>query len=147
MRIAPVAAFTLALAALGCETSTTSPGGNRLLDAVGDGPVTAVVAEAEAAPGANVSVTFANSGAAEYWFNPCEREVQRESGGEWVSLGQELRICNEMAYVLAANGERAEMVDVPAFIEPGRYRFVFTMRPSASGDVATRPASSAFEVK
>jgi hypothetical protein len=110
------------------------------------GVVLADVQAETAAPGAAIEVVFRNTVDREFWFNPCERVVQRLDGDTWVSLPEELRMCNAMAYILLPNGARTETADVPLYAEAGTYRFVFVMRPPADTEVATRATSTPFRV-
>ncbi|MBX3132516.1 MAG: hypothetical protein KF689_03870 [Gemmatimonadaceae bacterium] len=118
-----------------------------VLDVVEGGPVRAEVLEELALPGEAVDVRFVNSSGTEYWFNPCERTVERLVDGVWVSLGQEMRLCTAVAYLLMPNGRRTDPVDVPGDLGPGTYRFRFELRPPSTTDVRARPASSTFEVQ
>lgn len=111
------------------------------------GPVLPIVQSTTATPGAILDVVFRNTSSDAFWFNPCERDVQRREGDAWVTLPDELRVCNSMAYVMEANAERTEGVDVPLDVGPGEYRFVFTMRAPQTPDVAHRPASTSFVVR
>lgn len=136
-----------ALVVLGGCAAESAPSEPPLLSVVENGPVVPVVAASTALPGSVLQVTFTNTVDREFWFNPCERVVQRREGEGWVLLPEELRMCNSMAYILRPNAERHEGVDVPADLGPGEYRFVFTMRAPATPDVAHRPASTAFVVR
>lgn len=138
--------LALAIAASACAEDGVTPA-PRLLDAVQESPVSAVVLSADLRPGGNGAVAFTNRLEDDLWFNPCEREVQRQRGDEWVSVPTELRLCNAMAYVLRPGVERVELVDVPTYLEAGRYRFVFTMYPGVDAEIVHRPASSVFEVR
>jgi hypothetical protein len=117
-----------------------------LLDIVQDGSVQAVVDADAAVPGAFVGVMFVNHVDQEYWFNPCERFVERYEAGGWRRF-QEMRLCNSMAYILRPNASREESVDVPSDLAVGTYRFVFPMRPPATGEVSLYLASTTFEVR
>lgn len=134
------------LLAAACSRDGASASGPRLQDVVENGPVVPVVRSADAVPGQAVAVLFRNTVDQEFWFNPCERFTERLVDGAWIRLADELRLCNSMAYVLRASGEREEQVDVPNDLSPGTYRFVFVMRPPRSGDVSHRPASTTFRV-
>lgn len=132
------------VSACSTEEIVTEP---RLPGIVETGPVLPIVQSTTATPGAILDVVFRNTASDSFWFNPCERTVQRRDGDAWVTLPEEMRVCNSMAYGLAANGERTEGVDVPLDVGPGEYRFVFTMRAPQTPDVAHRPASTSFVVR
>lgn len=139
-----VLAVALTLAACSPDVS---PAGPPLLDVVSDGPVVVVADAVHASPGDAVPVRFANSSIETFAFNPCAREVQRWNGEAWETLPPELRLCTDVAYVLGAEAERSEPVDVPLYVQPGQYRFVFSMRPMGSAEVVQRPVSTSFEVR
>jgi len=136
------------VAATALAACAAEPGPSEPLQRIEEqGPIVATVQAESATPGAVVAVRFMNTVASEFWFNPCERSVQRLEGESWSSPIQEMRLCNSMAYILQPNGERTEDVDVPAGLAPGTYRFVFTMRTPATPDIAHRPASTVFQVQ
>ncbi|WKW12750.1 hypothetical protein Strain138_002059 [Pseudogemmatithrix spongiicola] len=135
-------------AAAALAACAAEPGPSEPLQRIEEqGPIVATVQAESAAPGAVVAVRFTNTVASEFWFNPCERSVQRLEGESWSTPIQEMRLCNSMAYILQPNGERTEDVDVPAGLAQGTYRFVFTMRAPQTPDVAHRPASTSFVVR
>jgi hypothetical protein len=136
--------LAFAVVAQACSAPTAAP--VPLLDSVGDGPVRAVVLADSAVPGGAVGVRFENGSGAEYWFNPCERTVEKRVGDAWVSLGDEMRVCAAVAYLLSPNGERIDQVDVPTGLQPGTYRFRFALRPPTGPGGTVRPASSPFDI-
>jgi len=140
------AATIFALSACSPEAAPTSLR-DLPLDLTEQGAVVAVVASESAQPGEALQVEFTNTVAEPFWFNPCVREVQRATADGWETLPPELRLCNDMAYAIAAGGERVEPVDVPTFASPGTYRFVIPMHNVGSADVAHRAVSTAFEVR
>ncbi len=140
-------AAVLLLGLSACSPDGTPSGLSRTLDIVENGPIVPVVQSETVVPGANVAVVFRNTVGFEFWFNPCERFVERRVDGAWRRLPDELRLCNSMAYILLPNAEREELVDAPLDLTSGTYRFVFPMRRPAAPDIAHWAASTSFAVR
>jgi hypothetical protein len=144
---APLVAAAVILGAAACNSDGAASIAPPLLDVVEDGPVVPVVQVETARPGQNLPVLFRNRVNQEFWFNPCERFIERNVGGTWVRRADELRVCNKMIYIILPSADREELVDVPLDVAPGTYRFVFVMmRPTGTGAVSHYPASNTFEV-
>lgn len=139
-------AVAMLSAAAAC-TDVKDPSGPPLLDIVQDGPVRPVVEGDVGVPGQGLAVVFHNTVDEVFVFNPCERVTERRVGETWTRMPDELRMCNAMGYLLRANGERREIVDVPGDLTPGEYRFVFTMRAQDRPALNHFPASTSFEVR
>jgi Big-like domain-containing protein len=94
--------------------------------------------------GEKITLTFENKSASSYTFNPCTRSVERESGGSWVTVPEENRVCTMEAWVLDPHGTRTGPTELPATMAPGRYRVVvrMTMESSPGGTASAVSAIS-----
>ncbi len=115
---------------------------------------TATVLADTAAPGAAVSVRFANDGSRTVQFNPCQRRTERREGTGWVLLPDELRLCTAVVYELRPGTSQHHDVDVPLDATPGVHRFRFpvtlTMPDVVHGSERTERAeivSNSFSVR
>ena len=99
------------------------------------------------APGDPVTLTLTNSGSGQYYFNPCQRSIERESNGTW-ALVDEQRMCTMEAWILEPNGTRTAPTELPASVAPGRYRIVvaLTREGEAAPAEAVRAVSAPFTV-
>src|SRR5262245_12010781 len=86
--------------------------------------------------GEQMTLTFENRSASSYTFNPCQRTVERESGGSWSAVAEEGRMCTMEAWVLDPHGTRSGPTELPASLAPGRYRVVGRMSVEGPGGVA-----------
>lgn len=140
-----IRSLTLVLTVAACgESAVVSPGEGDLLPG---GSVTATALTAEAPPAGIVQVRFESTGPERYWFNPCNRTVERLEGARWVALPPELRLCTAEAYLLDAHGARTEGTDVPADATPGTYQFVFSMLADRLDATSVAVRSTPFTVK
>jgi hypothetical protein len=138
-----IVSLTLFVAACG-EAVVVSPGEGGLLPG---GSVTATALAAEAPPAGIVQVRFESTGTERYWFNPCNRSVERLEGSRWVALPPELRICTAEIYLLDAGSARTESTDVPADASPGTYQFVFPMSADRVDATPVAVRSTPFTVR
>jgi hypothetical protein len=69
------------LGAAACNSDGAASIAPPLLNVVEDGPVVPVVQVETARPGQNLPVLFRNRVNQEFWFNPCERFIERNVGG------------------------------------------------------------------
>jgi Big-like domain-containing protein len=87
--------------------------------------------------GEQMTLTFENRSASTYTFNPCQRSVERESGGSWSAVVEDGRMCTMEAWVLDPHGARSGPTELPASLAPGRYRVVVRMAVEGPGGVAS----------
>lgn len=145
MRVLSVA-LALAVAACG-QAVLVPPDENADAGSLPGGAVTVTSITSEARPGGVVQVRFQNSGPNHYWYNPCQRLVERQEGDTWVELPQELRICTMQAHDLTAGSTRLESTDVPADATTGTYRFVFRVTSDHAGSRPVSVRSTPFTVR
>ncbi len=90
-------------------------------------PVTLTTDRTSYQPGEAVTLTLSNRGTTQYYFNPCPRRLERESGNarELVDEGQ--RMCTMEAWLLDPNGTRTASTELPTSLEPGRYRITISL--------------------
>ena len=87
--------------------------------------------------GEQMTLTFENRSASTYAFNPCQRSVERESGGSWSAVPEEGRMCTMEAWILEPHGTRSGPTELPASLAPGRYRVVVRMSVERADGVAS----------
>ena len=87
--------------------------------------------------GEQMTLTFENRSASSYTFNPCQRSVERETGGSWSAVPEEGRMCTMEAWILDPHGTRSGPTELPASLAPGRYRVVVRMSVEGPGGVAS----------
>ena len=112
------------------------------------GPVALTLDRSSYGLGGAVTLTLTNSGAGQYYFNPCPRIIERESGGTWTPVDEGPRMCTMEAWILDANGTRTAQTELTDSITPGRYRMVIALtqegqEPPAEG---IRAVSEPFSV-
>lgn len=112
------------------------------------GPVALTLDRSTFGLGDAVTLTLTNSGAGKYFFNPCPRIIERESGGTWTPVDEGPRMCTMEAWILDANGTRTAQTELTDSITPGRYRMVIVLsqegqEPPAEG---IRAVSEPFSV-
>jgi hypothetical protein len=118
-----------------------------LADLVQDGSVAVAVLADTVSAGGVTSVQFGNRSDHTYGFHPCERVVQRRGSNGWSTHREPQRVCTAMLYMLDADSERTERVDVPRDIAPGEYRLVFRFNALSGSQGAVRAASGVFWVR
>jgi hypothetical protein len=91
------------------------------------GPVALTLDRSSYGLGDAVTLTLTNSGPGKYYFNPCPRIIERESGGAWTSVDEGPRMCTMEAWILDANGTRTAQTELSDSITPGRYRMVIVL--------------------
>jgi len=92
--------------------------------------------------GEKMTLTLENKSASSFTFNPCNRSIERQDGGNWIALPDEGRMCTMEAWVLDPHGSRSGPTELPATIAPGKYRVVIRLnRDQTAG--AQSPAVSA----
>ena len=90
------------------------------------GPVQLRVDRSEYAPGAAMTLTVVNTSADTFAFNPCTRQIERESGAGWTRI-EEGRICTMEAWILEPRATRSGDTELPASLQPGRYRATLSL--------------------
>jgi hypothetical protein len=70
-----------------------------------------------------LTLTIVNGTASKYYFNPCTRILERESGTTWTEVRED-RMCTMIAHVLDAKATRTERTELSDGLAPGRYRVV-----------------------
>lgn len=142
----PILFATLA-AALACAPAPSPDAGGA--DSIGTAPVALALDRGSYAPGEAVTLALTNSGAGQYYFNPCPRTVERESGGSWTPVDEGQRMCTMEAWILDANGTRTAQTELPASLTAGRYRIAIslTREGEAPPPNAVRAVSAPFEVR
>lgn len=112
------------------------------------GPVSLALDRGSYAAGDEVTLTLTNSGAGQYYFNPCPRIVEREEAGAWTAVDEGQRMCTMEAWILDPNGTRTATTELPDSLAAGRYRIVVSL--TAEGQVpsgeAVRAVSAPFSV-
>jgi len=112
------------------------------------GPVALTLDRASYAAGGEVTLTLTNSGAGQYYFNPCPRIVEREEAGAWTPVDEGQRMCTMEAWILDPNGTRTATTELPDSLAAGRYRIVISL--TAEGQAppaeAVRAVSAPFSV-
>lgn len=89
--------------------------------------VTAEVLVDETDPGTATEVHFTNGGDALWFVNTCARGVEVLLNARWTRLPAELRLCTGEGVLLPARDEALTLADVPAGVEPGTYRYAFSL--------------------
>jgi hypothetical protein len=127
----PLILVALATALACAPAPTPGPGG---ADTAGvppapsaQGPVALTLDRSSYKPGEVVALTLTNSGADQYYFNPCPRTLEREAGGSWTTVDEGQRMCTMEAWILDPNGSRAATTELPGSLEPGRHRMVISL--------------------
>ena len=112
------------------------------------GPVSLTLDRGSYAAGDEVTLTLTNSGAGQYYFNPCPRILEREEAGAWTPVDEGQRMCTMEAWILDPNGTRTATTELPDSLAAGRYRIVVSL--TAEGQVpsgeAVRAVSAPFSV-
>ena len=112
------------------------------------GPVSLTLDRGAYAAGDEVTLTLTNSGAGQYYFNPCPRIVEREDNGGWTPVDEGQRMCTMEAWILDPNGTRTATTELPDSLAAGRYRIVLSL--TAEGQAppaeAVRAVSAPFSV-
>ncbi len=85
--------------------------------------------------GEKITLTLVNSTGSSYAYNPCTRTVERESGGQWTEMRED-RICTMVAWILDPGSTRSGDSELPAAVEPGRYRVIIRLTEEGSGPPA-----------
>ena len=96
-----------------------------------------------------VTLTIVNGTSSKYYFNPCTRVLERESGSAWTEVREE-RMCTMIAHVLDAKSTRTEQTELSDGLAPGRYRVVVAFtedNASGGGEGRTVRATAAIQIR
>ena len=111
-------------------------------------PVALTLDRGSYAAGDEVTLTLSNSGAGQYYFNPCPRILEREEAAAWTPVDEGQRMCTMEAWILDPNGTRTATTELPGSLAAGRYRIVVSL--TAEGQAlpaeAVRAVSAPFSV-
>ena len=144
--------LALLAAAIACTPSPSPAGGPADSAAVSgppeQGPVSLTLDRTSYAAGDAVTLTLRNSGAGQYYFNPCPRIIEREENGAWTPVDEGQRMCTMEAWILDPNGTRTATTELPDSLAAGRYRVVvsLTAEGQAPSAEAVRAVSAPFSV-
>lgn len=84
-----------------------------------------------------VTLTIVNGTGSQYFYNPCTRVLERESGGSWSEVREE-RMCTMIAHVLDARATRTESTDLGESLTAGRYRMAVQFTEEAPAGQQSR---------